>query len=302
MQEVHADRDGWLFLVGGTNRVRTQYRAGARNAWRLLLWRLLVARRAARARALGLRYLHAVVPEKVTVYADRFPGLGLDGRLSPARRLGAHLPPAIHVDLVGALRAARDDGPELYFRTDSHWTHDGCLVGYRAICRAIGIAPREDLADRPFTEAEMVRDLGSKLVPPRTEVARYYTYLRDAERAHTGGLLAAHEAAGRAEALHVGAHAIFRNARAPSALRLVLFGDSCSHFGPFALTAMLAETVAELHFVWSASLDWGLIERLRPDVLLFQMAERFMARVPKDRFDLEVHGAEGLARFETMPP
>jgi alginate O-acetyltransferase complex protein AlgJ len=55
------------------------------------------------------------------------------------------------------------------------------------------------------------------------------------------------------------------------------------------LTGMLAETVAELHFVWSASVDWSYVERVRPDVLVCEMAERFTARVPSDDFDLAAH-------------
>lgn len=297
--DVQEGRDGWLFLVGGTNRVRTQYRADLAGRWRLRRWRAVIAARALRAEALGIRLVQLVVPEKLTVYADLFPELGIDWRLSPARRLGLALGPRrnlAHVDLVGALRAARER-EEVYFRTDTHWTPAGCAVAYEALCRAAGIAPRADLLARPFVEEELVRDLGEKLDPPRTERVRSHTFQREARRVHTGPLLAAYEAAGRAVELHVGAHAVFRNATAPSALRVVLFGDSCAHFAPFMLTGMLAETVAELHFVWSQSVDWPYVARVRPDLLVCEMAERFMMRVPNDRFDLTAQNRERLARF-----
>ena len=56
---------------------------------------------------------------------------------------------------------------------------------------------------------------------------------------------------------------------------------------------MLAESFSEVHFVWSASLDWSYIERVRPDILLFELAERFLARLPKDDFDVTVAGQRG---------
>ena len=63
---------------------------------------------------------------------------------------------------------------------------------------------------------------------------------------------------------------------------VLLFGDSFSEFRPHLLTAMLAETYRELHFVWSASLDFDLIGRFRPQIVISEIAERFMATLPGD--------------------
>lgn len=298
---VHEGRDGWLFLVGGTNRVLAQYRRSPATWWRARRWRRLIEGRAARCAALGARYLHAVVPEKLTVYGDSLSGLDLRPGLAPAFRLARALEgsPAAGcwVDLAGVLREARD-GAELYFRTDTHWTFAGCHLAYEALCRAAGIAPRADLAGRPFVEGPMLRDLGDKLDPPRTEICRSYNVRRDAVRVEVNPLLAAYEAAGLAQELHVGAQAAFRNDAAEAApLRVVLFGDSCAHFDPMMLTGMLAETVRELHFVWSARLDLGYVARVRPDIVVGEIAERFLARVPTDDLDLEAYGAARLAEF-----
>ena len=300
--DVQEGRDGWLFLVGGTNRVRSQYRAGPASWLHLRRWRALIAYRAARAAGLGIRLVHAMVPEKITVYADLCPELGVDWRLSPALRLGRLVAPRADaslaptwIDLVAPMRAARE--ADLYFRTDTHWNPAGCALAYGAICGALGIAPRGDLLKRSFVEADLARDLGGKLDPPRLERVRAYTFQRDATRVHAGPLVLAYEAAGRPEDLHVGAHAVFRNPAAPSGLRMMLFGDSCAHFAPFMLTGMLAETVAELHFVWSANLDWTLVEGVRPDVLICEMAERFMRRVPQDGFDLAAEEDARLGRL-----
>ena len=104
--------------------------------------------------------------------------------------------------------------------------------------------------------------------------------------------------------VHVGAHVVYRNP-SPGAdpRRLVLFGDSCAHFDPFLLTGLLAESFSEVHFIWSSSLDWPYIERVRPDILLFEIAERFLAKLPKDDFDVAVAGQRGtggrLARLRS---
>lgn len=286
--DIHIGRDGWLFLTGGTNRLLAQYRDTPLTRWRLWRWRRLIGRRHARARQLGVRFLQTVIPEKLTVYDDRLDKLAVDVALSPALRLGAALTPADAggpwLDLVGPFRQARDDA-QLYHRTDTHWTFAGCLLAYREMCRTLGLLPREDLHERPFNQAELAGDLGAKLDPPRTELMRNADLDQDARQVRTNAI---------ADALirktpigHSGAHAVFENASPDAApVRVLLFGDSYAHVVPFMLTGMLAETVRELDFVWSASVDWRYVERTRPDILICLVAERFTARVPKDRFRL----------------
>ncbi|MGY2048097.1 alginate O-acetyltransferase AlgX-related protein [Methylobacterium sp. JK268] len=290
---VHEGRDGWLFLVGGNNDVLAQYR----RSWRTWLhdwrWRRVVVGRADRCRRLGIRYLHLVVPEKLTVYDTLTDGLAVDLAAAPALRLGRWLrgsgAAGAHVDLVAPLRARRDEA-ELYFRTDTHWTHAGCFVAYEALCRRLGAVPREDLrADRLLPERPLCGDLGDKLTPLRFETFTPHALQRDAERVFASDLVRDFEAAGRVGELHLGTHVVFRN-ESPRAdpRRIVLFGDSCSHFRwevySGFLTGLLAETFREVHFLWTPGIDYQYLAKVRPDVAIGEFAERFLARLPPKRF------------------
>ena len=114
----HTGKDGWLFLTGGTNEVADQYRR-IRSMDRVLRgWRRQILRRIGRARSFGARYLHLVVPEKLSVYEDRFDGLTLDPRLAPAHRLGALMRWSwpgrrAWIELLGPMRAALGDHPRI---------------------------------------------------------------------------------------------------------------------------------------------------------------------------------------------
>ncbi len=293
--EIHVGRDGWLFLIGGSNRVLDRFRGGLAHWWLLRRWMRLVAARAARAERLGIRYLQVVVPEKLSVYDDRTDGLRYDPAKASTRRLARSLArhPA-YLDLLAPLRAARDGGAPLYLRTDTHWTAEGCLLVYREIMRALSASPPADIASRPRLTVVEVMDLGEKLREPRAERIERLNVQRDAVRAETGSLLAAYEAQGRAGELHVGAHVVYRNdAETADPRRLVLFGDSCAHFAPFLLTGLLAESFREVHFVWSTSFDWSYIAAVKPDILLGELCERFLARLPGDDFDVAVGGRRG---------
>ncbi|SFL51203.1 alginate O-acetyltransferase AlgX-related protein [Methylobacterium pseudosasicola] len=294
-ESVHVGRDGWLFLIGGSNRVMDRYRGGLRH-WLLLRgWARLIEARSRRAESLGIRCLHVIVPEKLSVYDDKVEGLRYAPAKASTRRLARRLArhPA-YLDLLAPLRAGRDGPVPLYLRTDTHWTIQGCLLAYREIMRALGAIPPADIGARPHIVSDAVMDLGEKLrEPPRERLDRLMLQ-RDAKRVEVGPMLAAYEAEGRDREAHVGAHVVYRNeTEGADPRRLVLFGDSCAHFDPFLLTGLLAESFREVHFVWSASLDWPYIERVRPDILLFELAERFLARLPKDDFDVTVSGQRG---------
>lgn len=285
---VHVGRDGWLFLTGGTNGVLRQYRRSF-AAWRHhRAWARLIRARAARARGLGIQYLHLIVPEKLSVYDDRTVELPYDPDLSPARRIGrrlARLPG--YVDLIAPMRAARDQDPPLYHRTDTHWSYEGCYLAYRALLHACGAVPPPDIAKRPRHVTEGVWDLGNKLPDRPVEALTHWAVGRDAVRTYSSPIVASFEAAGRGDALHIGAHVVYRNEAAHADPRtVVMFGDSYSHFAQIMLTAFVSETFRETHFIWSASLDWGYIERVRPDLLVFEIAERFVRRLPEDNFDI----------------
>ncbi|MGE8128202.1 alginate O-acetyltransferase AlgX-related protein [Methylobacterium sp. NPDC080182] len=304
---IHVGQDGWLFLKTGTNDVLGQYERPGETTELIWQWRSLVTTRERRLRAQGILYRHVVAPEKLMIYDHRLDGLTIRPGASPAYRLLHSEPPAGRfpgpvglyaawrrrkrwrqtcIDLVTPMRAQRD-AADLYCRTDTHWSADGCYLAYAEICRALGAEPRQDLRERPSFETDHDGDLGSAFDPPRRARSRTVLMQQDAVRTYGSPIVEAREKAGLLHTLHVGAHVIYGNTEATDPRRLVLFGDSFSHVMPYMLTIMLAETFREVHFVWSTSLDWPYIERVRPDIVLTEVAERFMVQLPDDTFSVE---------------
>ena len=308
---IHVGKDGWLFLKTGTNDVLAQFEHPEETIDLIWRWRSLVATRERRLRAMGIMYRHIVAPEKLVIYDDRLDGIAVAPTASPGYRL-LHLDPPLGgrmrrglrglyadwrrrrrwretcIDLMKPMRAARDDA-DLYCRTDTHWTFGGCHLAHTEICKACGARPRPDLADRPSYRVDHDGDLGSAFDPPRTSPSRTYLIPRDAVRTYASPIVEVRERAGLLHTLHVGAHVIYGNDRATDRRRVVLFGDSFSHVMPYMLTIMLAETFREVHFIWSTALDWSYIARVRPDIVLTEVAERFMTHLPDDTFDLDTY-------------
>lgn len=303
--DVHVGEEGWLFLTGGANPPIRMYRRGLGRSLLLWRWARLLAARARRCRRRGIRYLHLSVPEKLSVYADKAPALAIDPSLGSGQQLcriigNERLCP----DVVGPLAAARESG-ETFLRTDSHWSSEGCRVAHDVICRTLDAPIRWRLEDRRCVVVkDFVGDLGVKLAPPQGELLKRWMVRKDAVRIGANELVRRYEEAGRAGDLHRGACVVYRN-EAPDAdpRRLLLFGDSYSAFDYHGLSAMLAETFREVHFIWSSAIDWGYVDRVRPDLVLTELAERFMIWFPSDLdYDNEAFAGRRLSELDLAEP
>jgi hypothetical protein len=290
---VYEGQDGWLFLIGGSNSIGALYDRNAPllDDAKLQQWVKLIEGRARRLERMGIEYVHISIPEKLTLYDNKFhdPPI-VDWRLSPSRRLREMMQRSpyarVWLDLVDPFRAARDD-IQLYYRTDTHWTPEGCFLAYKLLCEKIGIAPELTLLARPRREVESVLDLGLKMEPLVYEQLRLYDFTKDSQKTYRN-VIAQYVDTVTANALvHVGSHIRYKNSN-PSAAnkRILIFGDSYASQRPDGLTAMLAETAREVEFIWSSNLDWAYIKRAQPDIVVYDLVERFMTIVANDRLSL----------------
>lgn len=298
---VHEGLDGWLFLQGGTNYVTSLYSRDSGNVSdaKIAEWKRLIENRSARSNALGIACAHIIVPDKLTVYGDRQSTPLVDIDLAPSFRLAEEmrLSSATHayIDLVAPMRTARH-ATDLYWKTDTHWTPEGCLLAYTLLCERLGLVQEPDLLERPCRSYQAQMDLGWRVQPPRWEKVRKYNYIQKSERNWVNSVTAFLEDPYYKEEFHTYARARFVNASARNNCSALIFGDSYSRPSPDALTGMLAETMRSVEFIWSSSVDWTLVNRMRPDILIVQTAERFLARLPNDRRSLRLAEARQYLR------
>jgi hypothetical protein len=299
---VAVGQDGWLYWVGRAREVEAFYGDTAASRRVLARWARLIGGRARRLDALGIRHLHTIIPDKLAVYPEQlgrpFPGLD-DPPCNRLARSVARDSGAPMIDLLTPLLRARADEP-VYLRTDTHWTYRGYLVAYRALCDALAAPVAEHVFAGTSVRERFTFDLGEKLDPARDEEYLAYDFRRHAERVDANALVRMRESgkAVRPRGLFVGSRVVLRNPEAPDPRRLVLFGDSYIYSPGARLTAMLAETFAEVHAIWSANIDWRYVEAAKPDVVVFEIAERFLRQIPTDRIRIDAF-AEARAQRAT---
>ncbi len=303
-ETVHVGTDGWLFLVKGTNNVSNLYKHASSFTKEMTnKWVLLLQERQSKLASFGIKYVHLPAPEKLSVLSKYYNGKIENINGSPINQLFKMLPPTPQYAINPLpFFSQQIDKVPLYWKTDTHWSFWGCFSAYQLLCSKLGVPFNQEILNYPYTPVNMVLDLGSKVEPKIKEKARYYKLNKHSIRTYANSLVEFKEKHGLANegSLHVGSQVVFNN-KSESAIDsvIVLFGDSFSEFRHVLLTGMLAETFREVHFIWAASIDYDYVQRIKPDYVVTELAERFMTRVPEDNLNIEEFALSRIQAYKS---
>jgi tetratricopeptide (TPR) repeat protein len=261
---VHVGRDGWLFLDRWENLFSLQ------SSRDLDLWReqgapffaLMFASRARRCADKGVPFIGMVAPEKATIYPDRLDPAIERGETSVAQALAeaCQSEGVNFLDVSPALRRARG-AMDVYAQTDTHWSFYGAWVAYNALMDAVEEhlpVARMPSSDVTFTHKRLPGDLGVHFDPIRKG------WTQTVEISSPEPTL---------ETLTWDERSMsYKEWRYESGSGVaLLIGDSFSTF----LTPYLARTFRRLVFASpSTTLLDDMVDDVKPDIVIFQIAER----------------------------
>lgn len=284
--------EGWIFLCGGSNQFVPQFTGELTmdSHW-LESWRSLVDQRRTQIARSKRKAVFLVVPEKVSVLTEHYPEKLPERQLRPVRRLleEAGLPIVYPLE---ELRSAAQHH-QVCFRTDSHFTVTGNQIIYNALVRELGMEDLRSAVLPPPLPHLGSGDLGRKFLPaiqeimysPKTLGSACITQDNWREMLQTGG--------------HIGTRRVFQNDLARDQRTVVVFGDSYA-FGDVCnqgLSWFLSQAFREVHFVWiPCGWDPEYVDRVGADVIVMEMAERFVARVPVQQVDVSQLVKEAMSR------
>jgi alginate O-acetyltransferase complex protein AlgJ len=298
--DVYEGLNGYLFLTGGTNKVASFFSEGVYAVDSLCAtWSDLLLNRNENARLRDIKYMHCFIPDKLSVLREL--AVEVTGKMTfPAEFIEANYSKMLSSIIVPVTNYLRKQAQtyQVFYKTDTHFTIAGSFSVYQMICFIMGVNQNEQLILRNASSIEGFWDLGSKVEPKRKEVMQFGRFGLNAKRIYANELVTARENGSVKNdlSLHVGSIVRYLNQQPDIvSLRILVFGDSFFEYRPHMLTGMFADTVKEIMFVWSTSIDWKIVDEYKPDVLLTEIAERFMRVVPADDIDLRSHGLKKLA-------
>lgn len=242
----------------------SQTRAADEWGWVGMAWREWMSSR-------GSKLLIVVAPDKQSIYPEYLPYARGARRGTPqldkVMGVWANDPKLQVLDLRGDLRAAKAGG-EVYFRTDTHWNPAGSLVGYRSVARVLGFEPAGPEA---FDGPPAIKDENDlpRMVSKTWAAGDSFQDLhpRKGNCSHrTNEPVALIES----QWLKHMKPEVWQRPD-PGLPKAVLVHDS---FATEAFRGALAEHFRRLVCVPSNTPDHGVIERERPDVVIWLLVER----------------------------
>ena len=233
----------------------------------LRAWQEATEARSAWCRANGVVFRMLIVPEKHVVYDDMLP----DAAISPDRpalQLLAALSPRVRREVLypaALLKQARASS-ETYFRTDTHWTEQGGFIAYQALLDSLPsgfIETPVQATELGTRDRAMIGDLAVRLEPEPEEVAvslYHLTHRPFVLRYHNKGVSRGSTIAYEGD---------------PCGKRMLAFRDSFFNY----LIPHLIPALARLVAVSSIDVHYDLVASERPDIIVFEIAERFLGNL-----------------------
>jgi hypothetical protein len=255
----------WLFLKSDSNRVMEQIagtyplKPGFQQSWEALF-----DHRAEVARKNGYQYFYGIAPNKECVYSDQLPDGIVVTPQRPIRQILAAATGRInHRYYLDALMARRAAGEDTFVTGDTHWNHIGALVAFNEAMQAMGLP---QMAEDEFVREtrDIKADLSIKMeqLCPATVLTVRDPKFRLVDDNKVG---------------NVGNRRIYENEdkTLPSC---VFFRDSfTSH-----QLGMFASKFSRIVYLWQPNIDYGIVEKEKPDFVISQQVERFLVECPDD--------------------
>jgi hypothetical protein len=283
-----------VFLGSGTNTILDQYRGtfALPEDFDTRWTQVLEARRRG-AEALGATFAALIVPDKLGVLAAEFPEVLPHMAEAPGVVLAAR--PELKLLYPVTELAAVPGGA--YLRTDTHLTYAGNAALARAVGAALGVTIEHELTPERINRYVTSGDLGSRYSPPIVEVVAAPNDYGDAK------VVVSDRDAVAGVGGHVGTRQVLRNEQAADHRTAVLFGDSYALAAPHyqGLAWFLAQAFREVHFVWvSFGWDPDYAAAVGAQVVVCQIAERFVVRPPELQVDVQALAAELTGRIDAV--
>jgi alginate O-acetyltransferase complex protein AlgJ len=272
-EKVLEGKEGWLFLARDTNHVIHQHTGRLRFSERALEdWRQVLETRVAWLGRREIPYIFMVPPNTHAVYPEYLPDDVVAVAERPVLQLIAYLRErGSKARIIYPLEelVAHKQHDLVYIKTDSHWNELGAFIAYKRLMREIAdVATVRDIQwDQLFvSRAEMVGDLGAKLRPERSST-QVFVDVRGWQ---------AHYA--RDNRVRVKGRRIDYRCRLAPDVTCLVHGDSFTE----KLLHVLAESFGRTVFCQMPSLDYQVVQQVRPDVVIGLHNERFLLEVPYD--------------------
>lgn len=302
--KVHTGRDGWYYYTQDEN---LQIASGEYTLTPEMLEQTLNnhLRIRDKLKSRGMEYVIVLPTSKVSIYPENMYFGDQQVRETPvdivADYLEAHSDLKV-VRLKEALLSARESH-QVFFKTDTHWTQAGAYTAYREIISRLkgwGMCEAEPV-DVSFEESEYIGEIGGMLGTflPAEPTERLILQQRNAVLNPDCERYTRLSQATAAAGIHNPCY--YYENPAVTGPSVIMFGDSLFGgsmnggvmFGGWSATELLAESFPEFTYIWDTNLNEEFLNIAAPDIVIYELSERFLNTFPNKNEVFMQTGLEG---------
>ncbi len=278
--------DGWIYIYKGSNNFIDYFVGKSQlNDKQIEQWKHLLQSRIDWHKQQKIKYLHLFIPSKLAVYPEFFPykiDIEADRPIIQLQNICQELFIYPLAELIQNKNIYR-----LYEKQNSHWSFWGCYLVYEILCHNFGITPNYELLKSPIKIVKEQCDLGVKF--------NIHEMRLDKQVEFKSSIVYDNELINYCNR---GSIRILKNPQA-SLGKMIIFGDSFSNPGYpdysnyrkrhiHRLASLFAETISEVHFIWSPWVDYEYVKKEKPNFVLTELSERFLVKVPQDDSQISI--------------
>ncbi|MFI5294030.1 MAG: hypothetical protein ACHQ0Y_03295 [Thermodesulfovibrionales bacterium] len=276
-ERVVIGEDKWLFYDDPKDGVNLKDYAGEANftADELAQIKDKIIKLNERLRANKIHFIVAIIPNKHTIYPEKLP-LSVARKGGKITRIGqvSECLIATGVDLVDLRQKLLSNKSlhsyPLYYRTDTHWNNLGAFLGYEEIMTHVK-------AFYPIVAPMKLSDFVVRLGNNR-DIADLAGFINIQGSITDPEIILEPKMAKEARPIPVayesmaGCDTVGAMTNDKGLPKLVMFRDSFAD----GLIPYLSENFSRSVYVWKPKMDFRVIEQEKPDVVIFEVVERYL--------------------------
>ncbi len=279
---VMIGQEGWLFFRGDKS-IESYRNIEPLDSKKIEAWKTFFNNFKERAAGLGMHLVILIPPASTTIYPQYLPSyVNKIGKTSALQTIHQILK---DLDLRFAdpapLLIEQSKHQPVFFKSDTHWNSLGAYFGYTALLHKIQEAYPDltilpfssyELTDGPLTNCNVGNcDLAVMLGWP-AHYAQQLIELKSRRKSYAK--------LNKAEGAFQGSILEYTNDKS-APYKLLAYRDSFfTHLIPF-----VSEQFSESIYIWRRDISWKLIAEYKPNIIVFEIAERFLAFDPPQHLD-----------------
>lgn len=292
---VHIGKDGWLFYTNDNN---IEIASGEYPLDEKILLEIKNEQEAIQ-KALakkGIEYVLVLTPSKASIYPEEIKGANFKVRETPIDIVEKYLKENTTIKVINTkdeLLKAKENGIQVYNKTDTHWNEEGAYIGYKNVISELskwGIINTKvaDVNQVPSTyKGEFSAMMGDISLIDSENIMATEIINPKATEVENNDLLNLLERVQINDNFGYGGNRFYNNSSIKNK-NILMYGDS--FFGKWKIPELFAENASNFSYVWSDSIKGEVIDKVKPDVVIFERTERYITTLAKKADPLIVYG------------